>query len=190
MPDKDDQDWMSALAGKPRADGDAVTLAEANAVREAISEIQRQQPLPDFDETSGLQRLLFRLRELRLLESAPGRRSWRVYTALAMAACLVLAIGIVLLQLPEQPPDQVVFRGGPGEPQVIENRDPAKLVQAMTADLQSLGIAPETTQFGGTITLEADWPQKPDAGHLRFLQRYKLAQPAAARLRVEVRQRG
>lgn len=185
MSEQHDQTWLDALAGKPVTGGDPATVQEAIAVRQALLARAAQ----EFDAESGQQRLLFRLRQEKLIGEGQARRSWRLYAGVAVAASLALVIGIMTLQEPptSTQTDGFVTRGGPGAPQVLTSADPAKLASELSADLDNIGLKPSITEFGASTTIEADWPQTPDAKHREFLQRYRLAPPDGARLRIEVR---
>src|SRR5258705_10285013 len=134
MADKDDQDWTDTLAGKPPADADPLTVKEAKAVRQAILERREREALSEFDSESGLQRLLFRLRQERL----EGQRvpAARRYAAFALAATVVLAVGLLIF-LPKPGDDEPVYRGVE-RPQTLLADDPVKASDALKRDLEGL----------------------------------------------------
>jgi len=187
MPEQDDGNWIEGLAGKPPAAGaERATVAEAQAVRKAMLAARAaDEGGADLDVEPGLQRLLFRLRQEKL--AGAGSAPKRLYAGLALAASLVLVVGIVTLQ--REPPtgeDGVVFRGGPGA-QMLISPDPGNLAQAMNADLDTLELEPIVTRFGANATVEAKWPLEQDARHTAFLKRFGLAPPKGDRLKVEIR---
>jgi hypothetical protein len=187
MTEKDDQDWVHGLAGKPPPDSAVATAAEARAVREAMLRAQREEQPPDFELESGLQQLLFRLREQKLLEPERARPWRRVYPMLAAAAGVAI-IGIGILQLaPERDSGEPVYRGGTDAAQVLTTAEPAKLAAEIASDLSALGVQALVSEFGRTARVEAEWAQKPDERHAAFLKRYGLTGPTAGRLRIEIR---
>jgi hypothetical protein len=185
MAEQDDQNWFETLAGRKAANADSATEKEAQAVRRAVLAREIDQDLPGFDVESGTQKLLFALRREGLSGATLRRKSWQIYGAFALAATLILAIGVVLLQ-PPVVEDIPVYRGAGA--QTINTPDPAKLAATLTADLEALGIQSKTTRFGATFTITAIWPEKPEAGHLAFLKRHNLKQPAGGTLEIELSQ--
>jgi hypothetical protein len=182
MAERDDTDWFETLAGRmPPAGADPAVVKEAAAVRAAARAVRKAEPVPDLNVDAGLEQLLFRLRKERLAE--PVGRPWRLYSGLALAATIVLAVGVVLLQ--PQVEERPVYRGGPA-PQVLTSPDPRKLGAAIIADLDTLGMTPRLTQFGATVTIEVTWPEQPDPRHTAFLKRHGLKPPPGSLLVVEI----
>ena len=186
MAEQDDQHWFDTLAGRAASDADPAALKEAQAVRRAVLALSADQDAQDLDVEAGAQKLLFRLRR-EGLDGATKKRSWQTYGAFALAATLVLTVGVVLLQSPPVE-DTPVYRGVGA--QTITAPDAAKLAAAITADLEALGIKPKVIRFGATFTLSADWPAKPDAKHAALLKRHALKQPAGGTLVIELSQAG
>jgi len=184
MAEQDDQNWFDTLAGRNGVNADHATTKEAQAVRRAVLVLKPDQDAADLDVEAGAQNLLFRLRR-EGLDAVSRKKSWQFYGAFALAATLVLAIGVVLLQAPpvEETP---VYRGGGA--QTITTPDTAKRAATLTTDLEALGIKPKVTRFGATFTITADWPAKPEVKHVAFLKRHALKQPAGATLVIELRQ--
>jgi hypothetical protein len=185
MADKDDQDWTDTLAGKPPADADPLTVKEAKAVRQAMLERRERETPPEFDAESGLQRLLFRLRQERL--EGPRAPAARRYAAFALAATVVLVAGLLLF-LPKPGDDEPVYRGIE-RPQNLLADDPVKASDALKRDLEGLGLKPKITQRGNATLIEAPWPEKSDERHRALLERHYLRPPEGRTLSVEVRKR-
>jgi hypothetical protein len=87
-----DEQWLSALAGKPEVSADPALNAQADALRRAIQ--RRNSRLlanaPDADSVL-YEKILFRLRQERLLVS---RSLWRSPKVWGLAATLVLGVSI------------------------------------------------------------------------------------------------
>jgi hypothetical protein len=189
MSEKDDEHWISALAGDLPPAGAPATLAEAHAIREAMRRPPDEENIQGVDVEAGLQRLLFRLRQEGLAGDA-SRTSLRrrVFVPLAVAASVLVATGIVVLQEPTTD-DRFVYRESPGGTQVLLTADPAKLGAEIAAELRALGADPSVIEFGPKVTVQVNWPEKPDEKHERFLKRYRLKQPDAPGLRIEIGRR-
>src|SRR5436190_24148130 len=99
MAEQDDQNWFDTLAGRNRVNADPATTKEAQAVRRAVLALKPDQDTANLDVEAGTQQLLFRLRR-EGLDGVSREKSWRFYGAFALAATLVLAVGVVLLQSP------------------------------------------------------------------------------------------
>jgi len=183
MSEQDDQNWFHTLAGRHPVGTDPATKKEAQAIRRAVLALKSEQEAAQLNVESGLQKLKFRLRR-EGLDGAPKRKSWQVYGAFAMAATMVLTIGVVMLQ---QPPidDAATYRGAGA--QIITTLDTTQRAQTLIAELEALGIKPEVTRFGA-VTITAEWPAKPSAKHVAFLKRHNLQQPASSALRIELMQ--
>jgi hypothetical protein len=184
MAEQDDQHWFDTLAGRNGANADSATTKEAQAVRRAVLVVKPDQDAADLDVEAGTQQLLFRLRR-EGLDGVNRKKTWQWYGAFALAATLVLAVGVVLLQSPPVE-DTPIYRGGGA--QTIITPDTAKLAATLTTDLEALGIKAKVTRFGATFTLAADWPSKPGAKHAAFLKRHALKQPAVPTLVIELQQ--
>ncbi|MBI3069611.1 MAG: hypothetical protein HYY79_12225 [Betaproteobacteria bacterium] len=188
MTERDDQDWFDTLTGKPVNGADPATVREAKALREAMLASQRREPGPEFEVEPGLQRLLFRLRRENLIGDGARRGRWRLYSGFALAASLVLAIGLLVLQPWQVEDDQARFRGGE-ETQVIVSAEPVQLKDALSRDLHSLNLSPQVREAQGAFVIESQWPRRPEAKHQEFLERHSLRTPAGTRLRIEIHQR-
>jgi hypothetical protein len=184
MAEHDDQHWFDTLAGRNGVNADHATTKEAQAVRRAVLVLKPDQEAADLDVEAGTQKLLFRLRR-EGLDGAGRKKTWQRYGAFALAATLVLAIGVVLLQSPPVE-DTPIYRGGGA--QTIITPDTAQFAATLTSDLEALGIKAKVTRFGATYTITADWPAKTDAKHAAFLKRHALKQPAGATLLIELQQ--
>lgn len=186
MADRDDRDWVDALAGKTPAGADPATVKEAEALRRAMLEQRRRESAPDFDADAGLQRLLFRLRQERLDggQARPARR----YAAFALAATVVLAAGVLWLMPKPVEEERPVFRGVE-RAQTLFADDPVKAVEALVRDLEELGLKPRVTRREDATLVEAPWPEQTDERHRALLERRFLRPPEGRTLDVEVRRR-
>jgi len=186
MADKDDQDWTETLAGKDPAGADPRTVKEAEAVRRAMLEERGRETPPVFDAESGLQRLLFRLQREQLGTDARAR--FRHFPALALAATVVLTVGLVLL-LPRPEEDvRPVTRGFQGT-QVLLADDPRAARDRFVQGLKALGIEPRVTPRGGATLIEAPWPAQAGQRHRALLDAHFLRPPEGRTLVVEIRGR-
>lgn len=185
MAEKNDQDWFDTLAGRTAANADPATAKEAQAVRRAVLAVKSDQDAQKFDVEPGAQKLLFRLRQEGLDGATPKKKTWQFYGAFALAATLVLAVGVVMRQPPPDE-DMPIYRGSSA--QTINTSDTTKLAATLTAELEAMGIKPKVIRFGATYTISAAWPAKPDAKHTAFLKRHTLIQPAGNTLVIEVSQ--
>lgn len=185
MAEQDDQHWFDTLAGRTAENADPATAKEAQAVRRAVLAVKPDQDAQEFDVEPGTQKLLFRLRQEGLDGATPKKKTWQLYGAFALAATLVLAISVIMLQPPPDE-DTPIYRGGSA--QTINTSDTTKLAATLTSELEAMGIKPKVTRFGATYTISAAWPAKPDAKHAAFLRRYALKQPAGNTLVIEVSQ--
>jgi len=181
--ERGDQDWFDMLAGRKAASIDPATAKEVQAVRRAVLASVPDKDAQDFDIESGARKLLFRLRREGLDGTAAKRKSWQVYGAFALAATLMLVVGVVVLQ-PPPVEDAPVYRGTGA--QTITTPDTERLAATLAAELEALGIKPKVTRFGATFTIAAEWPAKPDAKHAAFLKRQALKQPASGALVIEL----
>ena len=178
MAEKDehgDHDWFDTLAGRNAINIDVSTAKEAQAVRRAALAATPDEAVQDFDVESGTQKLLFRMRREGLAGATAKRKSWQFYGACALAAVLVLVVGVVMQQ-PSPVEDTPVYRGDGA--QIITTPDTEKLAGALTSELETLGKKPKVTRFGATFTVTTEWPVKPDATHAAFLKRHALKPPA------------
>src|SRR5688572_25308973 len=166
--EKDDQDWARILAGQPTADARADTRREAESLRHAIVAARNAESSPELDVESGLQRLLFRLRQQPPASEAPRRRPWQAYAGMAMAASLALVVGLTMLrpdrETTREYPSEPVYRGA--APQVLTTDNPRQLKDAIARDLEAAGVQPAIIELGRVVTLEAEWPETPSKAAL------------------------
>lgn len=156
-PGADDDAWLDALRGRPRAGTPPATLAEATAVRDALRAAHAQRTAAAGDratseEQQSLQRLLFRLRREGLIDGkqadAAHARHRRVPMAVA-AAVLTLGLAITLVGpgLWHGGEEEPVLRSG-GAVQVIESDDVAATVLKIETALKAAGAAVAVTDLG------------------------------------------
>lgn len=162
MTDRDDQQWLDALAGKPDANADAVTNAQAQALRTAM--VARRAALEQATANAApeeFERLRARLQREGLLTDAkagattstqPSPTNWLgkllgkwlptagggsfAIPVLSLAANVVLGVAVVVqMGLFSTAPDTdaEVLRGGPAKPLLVANPE-ARLAE-LTAGL-------------------------------------------------------
>ena len=196
-PPGDDDAWLDALRGRPRAGTSPATLAEATAVRDALRAAPAQRAAADAavtsEERQSLQRLLFRLRREGLIDGkradAAHARHRRVPMAVA-AAVLTLGLAITLVGpgLWQAAEDEPVLRSG-GAVQVIESSDVADTVQKLEAALKAAGAAAAVTDLGqGAREVAATVPAERRDAAAAALAPFGIKPPGAdGALRIEVR---
>lgn len=192
MAPNDDEDWIRALAGKEAPDADPSVIAEARAVRDAMARA-REAESPGAHDEAELQRLLFRLRREGLLGTTIMSAKWRPYVALAVAASLMVVVGVVSI-LPgdkdRAPVPELTMRGLPSRPPFLIADDPDKLAAQIVSELEALGEKPTSSRDKqGTTRIESQWPQWPDEAHRKFLLKHGLPGPGDKRLVVDVEPR-
>lgn len=184
-----DEEWIDALAGRTppsTADGRegaalrSLLLARPADATPASAEVDAER------ETA----LLERARREGLLPAAPATRTsrapvWRSRRALAAAAAVVVAIGIVA-GWPGRTPVETVRGVDNGGVRIIA-ADPAALKQELIAELHAAGVEVSGYEKLGSVGLDADLPQPLPPAVKAVLDRHRIPVPADGVLAVEIR---
>lgn len=194
---KDDQDWLDALAGKPDPGADADTNRRAAALRGAMLD-SREKEIASGSPDDGLDRLLFRLRREGLMENE--KKSWllRPPVIFAMAATVLLAVGLGLAIIPERiesAPDVIESAnlveplpvGGASSPQTLFSATPEDMAENIRQDFSTAEITLKQSASGQNIHLDADLPENLSPDALRIFERYRLSVPNNRKLVIEIR---
>ena len=190
MTNKDeDQGWLDALAGKPGQNADPEVTRRATLLRQAIQHHDAALGANDFDVETGLQKLRFRLRRERLSgDSKPAFFSTH-FAKYAMAASIVLTIGLTMrLYLHEQPiqNEAEIMRGG-GERQIVLAPDPEARLKQLAAELDSLGIKYQIERKEGKVLLKAQGVDPLKEEVASFLERNHIKSPVKDSLELDIR---
>ena len=187
----EDQDWLDALAGKPNAGADPEVTRRATLLRQAIQRHDTKIGVNDFDVETGLQKLKFRLRREGLSgENKPAFYSNR-FVQFAMAASVVLTVGLTMRLYLHQEPIQneaEVMRGFGGRQHVLVP-DPEAHLNLLTTELDRLGIKYQIERREGDILLKIQGinPSKEDVAS--FLERNYIKPPAKTDVVLVIRQK-
>jgi hypothetical protein len=174
--DKDDEQWLSALAGRVDPSGDAKTNLQAQALRRALQAraetLEAQVPFADDDQ---YQKLLLRLQREKLLEGKSGWRNsaawikttgalglsadvipWKSPMILGLTATLVICIAAVInIQNSATKKSEVellLTRGLKPIPQIVE--DPEVRLAQLVQGLRAVGEDPVIERLSnGSIVL-------------------------------------
>jgi hypothetical protein len=189
MTNKDkDQDWLDALAGKPSADADPEVSRRATLMRQAIQRHDSAINVNEFNTEAGLQKLKFRMQREGLSgESKPAFFSRR-FVQYAMAASIVLTVGLSMrLYLHEQPiqNEEDIMRGS--EQQIVLATDPEARLKQLTTELDRLGIKYKIERKEEKILLKAQGvdPVKDDVAG--FLERNHIKPPVGTDVELDIR---
>jgi len=194
---KDDQDWLDALAGKPAPGADPETARRAAALRKTLLDI-RKEGLADESPDDGLDRLLFRLRREGLLEKEKNHWLLQFPVAFAMAASVLIAVGFGWLMKAdrdrpyEESTGSAMFgvpysTGGASAPQTLYADAPGDLATSLTQEFSAAGIALRQSDGGDSIRLEGELPENLSADALQLIGRYRLSIPDGRKLIIEIR---
>jgi len=165
MNSTDDDDWLAALAGRPREGMAPGTRAEALCLREALREQQTSAPIPV--SAADTERLLAAARAQGLLAGScrscealrafwQGLRSPR---RLSLTAGLGFAVLMLLVQMPRVDKDQAEEPALRGEAvQVLRDADPAARRERVAALLTQEGVAVRRYERLGRLGLDAQIP--------------------------------
>lgn len=159
-PDKEDEQWLSALAGTPDPAADPAINQQAEALRRAL-QAQRsrlEKLVPEADDAQ-YQQLLFRLRREGLLPANRGPRKFQLW---AIAATVVLGIGVVVQMggLPFGQDESTTLRGG-GNGTVLVVENPEARLTEILAGLKVAGAEPSIKrEAGGRIVLTVAGSEK------------------------------
>jgi hypothetical protein len=166
LPEEDEQ-WLSALAGKPDPSANQALNREAAAIRRAmlVTTLSRPHPEPDAEE-QHIQRLLFKLRQGRLLEQEPkavlkdgrtargagplgGTFAGLRYDGLAIAATVLLGLGLVTMQFRDNQAEEPTRQKKGPEDQVDQDSrvesNPEKASKELARELERRGAKVELT---------------------------------------------
>lgn len=189
MPPDDDQDWLDALAGKPRPGAAPRTLQEARLLRAVLLAQAQAEPESDAERQRRLERLLFRLRRAGLLDSPRWSvNTWRV--PLAAAASLMLCIAVVQLAYwqTETPSETPVTRGEDSVRRLVVD-DAAQTATAIASALRAEGIDVREYPLGVARGLEVRVAPAQRAGAEAILAPYGIALAPDGRLAIEIANR-
>lgn len=185
----EDQDWLEALAGKPNPNADPEVARRATLLRQAIQRHDAALGVNDFDVEAGLQKLKFRMRHEGL--SGENKRAFysNRFVQYAMAASIVLTIGLTMrLYLHEQPiqNEAEIMRGGGGR-QIVLAPNPEERLKQLTTELDRLGIKYQIERKDGKILLKAQGvdPAKDDVAD--FLERNHITPPVGMDVELDIR---
>lgn len=191
-PDKNDDQWLSALAGKPDLTSDKVTNTQADALHRALqAQSQRMDKFVPAADDPQYQQLLFRLRKEGLTGKpnswssvvewgrAKGQLAARAMTAhnslaWAIAATTVLVIGVALqMNSLHQGQDasrmHEVFRSGQGTVLIVTN--PKSRANELQSGLNATGT--ETVIVSGPDG-QLQLKFKPNSANLEYLSTQRI----------------
>jgi hypothetical protein len=142
-----DDDWFEAMRGKaPKRREDQ---REAEQLRTVIAAAEEKPPVTN---GRGLERLLFRLRQERLLAPPPGRFARVV--PFAVAAMLVLGIAVTwFVPLHQRSADGEVLRGG--ERKILRVSDPRATADRVVSILRTHNVTATVRPLEDGIELVA-----------------------------------
>lgn len=202
MNPRDDDDWLDALAGRPRPDSAPATLREAALLRAAMRRwpaVVDAEPAPDAEaallsaaDAAGLLRRRWCpacaerwQRWQRRLTGAGHPRPW----AWALAATFGIAVLLPLLRSPVTPPadDPTVLRGSAADGlQLLRDANPRERRDALAAELAALGATVRRYERLGRFGLDAEWTSPPSPEVSVQLARRGIARGADGSVRIEV----
>ena len=139
---KEEEQWLSALAGRSDPAADPAINLQAELLRRALQaqSAKLDQAVPVADEAQ-YQRLLFRLREEGLLGADHQRRKIQLW---ALAATVVLGVGVVVQMgglYRGQDDEANTLRGG-GKATVLVVENPEVRLTELLAGLKAAGEEP------------------------------------------------
>lgn len=173
-PDKDDEQWLNALAGRIDSAADSKINMQAQALRRALqARAEKLEATVPFADEEQYQQLLFRLRREKLLASHTGWRvspswlrvakvlglptdviPWRSPAMWGLAATLVLGVAVVIQSggLLQNQDEADILRGGAATTLIVPEPE-ARLVELL-AGLRAVGEEPAVKRIGnGAIVL-------------------------------------
>jgi hypothetical protein len=196
----DDDDWLDALAGRPRPGSRPGTLAEAMLLRRAARAWPPSvaaEPAPD--DEAALQQAAARaglLRRWRWCGGCAERwQAWQQRVAAAgprgWALAASLAVAVMLSPLAwRDAPSGPVTRGAPAadaeSTRLRQHTDPRAERDRLAAELEALGARVQRFERLGRFGLSAEWPAPvPPATDAR-LRQLGLARAADGSVQLEV----
>ena len=159
-PDREDEQWLSALAGRSDPDADLAINRQAESLRRALQarSAKLEQAIPLADDAQ-YQRLLFRLRREGLLSANYRHRKLQLW---ALAATVVLGVGVVVQMgglYPGRDNAHTLRGGGTETVLVVEN--PESRLTELLAGLKAAGEEPLVKrEAGGNIVLTVNRSEK------------------------------
>ena len=190
MQNKDeDQDWLDTLAGKPNANADPEVTRRATALHRAIQKYEDSLQVSEFDEEAALQKLKFRMRREGLSGSDQRKTMNKRFTQFAMAASVILTVGLVMrLYLHQEPiQNEMEIMRGMGERQIVLATVPEVRLKQLTTELDQLGIKYQTERKDNKIilTIQGINPEKDEVAS--FLGRNHITPPVRADVVLDIR---
>lgn len=214
MAERPEDDWCTLLAGQDAPDAPEALKREVQLLRQALAtrneEIDRLD-IPAEAVESGLAAMLNQARIQGLLEAQPAASvsvrhgqnpGWLgklakffgvdegqgFMPAMAIAATLVLGVGVALVMMPEQRQPYELERGAskPGTEAGMprEVADPAGAARRLAEMLRALGLTVTMGEDLGLWFVEADVRAADPAALHTLLEREGFAPPPDGRLRV------
>lgn len=173
-PDKDEEQWWNALAGRAAPSGDARSNLQAQALRRALqARAEKLEVSVPFADEEQYQKLLTRLRREKLLASESGWRTsqiwvkttgvlglsadvipWKSPRVLGLTATLVIGVAMVIsLQNSVTTRSEAdILRSGKVTTQIVEK--PELRLAELILGLQTAGEVPVIERVGhGSIVL-------------------------------------
>lgn len=137
-PEKEDEQWLSALAGQPDHGADPKLNLQAESLRRALKarSAMLEAKVPTAD-AAQYQQLMFRLRREGL---ASSQNRWRNPMLWGLAATVVLVVGVVFQTggLHQDQDDANTLRGG-GQSTVLTVAEPEVRLAELLAGLRAAG---------------------------------------------------
>jgi hypothetical protein len=196
----DDDDWLDALAGRPRTGSRPATVAEAALLRHAA---QAWPPAvaaePAAQDDAALQQAAVRAGLLRKRWCSACAARWsawqqRVATAdprsWALAASLAVAAMLFPLAWREAAPPEPATRGASDanaeSTRLLQHADPRAERDRLAAELEALGARVQRFERLGRHGLSAEWPGPVPRTADERMRRLGLARAADGSVQVEV----
>jgi hypothetical protein len=188
MNERDDDDWLDALAGRDTSV--SATRREALALRGAVLGANRTADnvvrLASRDARRE-QQLLERAAREGVIERVPPRRKTGLM-AIAAGVALTLTTGL-LIRMQTTQPDHEVVRGVEGDVVRLLAADPAALKGRILEALRAAGVEATGYEALGVHGIDADLPRPLTPAASRVLAQFGIPEPADGVLRIEIRSR-